>query len=230
MPNSSAVLLIGFFSILTALASIGEKRTILTSGNKVYTIHYQLGQSTTLYFGSKPETVICGNENYFHISKIREGITIQPVANISTNLTVLTEGKRFLFYLTPSSDDRPDTFIDVHWVPSEDVEPVQKGQSVRELRGQIRLAELQVQLLREITSDRRTILEFSIKNAGAVAIKPSALEIGAGQVDGSNQGVAVFEKDEIPPGGFVKGRLIFTGKRKGLFMKYRGKTGKGATY
>jgi hypothetical protein len=58
----------------------GNKRTIYTSGDKVFPIYYQLGQSTILYFGVKPEVVICGNKNYFNIEKLKEGITSQPLA------------------------------------------------------------------------------------------------------------------------------------------------------
>jgi hypothetical protein len=70
VQNKGLALMSFFIPILTMAATPGNKRTILTSGDKVYTVHYQLGQSTILYFGEKPETVICGNRNYFQIEKI----------------------------------------------------------------------------------------------------------------------------------------------------------------
>ena len=102
------LVIIGCLAAVSVNAGVGEKRTILTSGEKVHTIRYQLGQSTVLYFGLKPETVICGNKNYFHIDKIKEGITIQAGSNFSTNLTVLSQGRRYLFYLTPAGGAKPD--------------------------------------------------------------------------------------------------------------------------
>ena len=235
MLSSSAMLFAGFLSVLTAMASIGEKRTILTSGEKVQTIHYQQGQSTVLYFGMKPETVICGNKNYFHIDKIKEGITIQGVSNFSTNLTVLSQGRHFLFYLTPASGARPDTFVDVRWVPESEAKPVliaKTKQVVRPLKGRLNLGTLEFQLVQEITveSAKRSILEFEIKNAGRDALKTSGVEIRAlkGVRPLAHQ-VSVFELDELKPGASTKGRLIVTGeslKTASLIIKSRGKAGK----
>jgi hypothetical protein len=117
MKARSSILMALVFSSFCAMATIpGNKRTIFTSGEKVYPIRYQLGQSTVIDLGSKPEVVICGNKNYFNIEKLKTGITIQPLAQYSTNLTVLSGQKRFLFYLTPAGSLNPDGFVDVKWV------------------------------------------------------------------------------------------------------------------
>ena len=232
MLSSSAVLVMGIFSVLLAAASIGEKRTILTSGDKVQTVRYQLGQSTVLYFGMKPETVICGNKNYFHIDKIKEGITIQAVSNFSTNLTVLSQGKRFLFCLVPANGGKPDTFIDVRWVPEGEAKPVAASgktkQVVRELHGILRVEVLEIKLLREIIIDssKRSILEFEVKNSGKDLLKTSGMEILAmkGKSALPHQ-VSVLEQEELKPGASAKGRLILTGGTlagASLLMKYKG--------
>jgi len=218
MLNSSAFLLFGLLTMFSAVASIGEKRTILTSGDKVQTIRYQQGQSTVLYFGMKPETVICGNKNYFHIDKIKEGITIQGVSNQSTNLTVLSQGKHYLFYLTPANGGRPDTFVDVRWVPESEAQPVSSEkakQVVRELSGHLSLG---------------AILEFELKNTGKTPLKVSDVEIqGLKGKHALSHQVSVIEIDEVKPGGLSRGRLIVTGERlngAALVIKYQGKTGK----
>lgn len=235
MRNRFIVLMASLLSIMTAKASIGEKRTILTSGDKVHTVHYQLGQSTVLYFGMKPETVICGNRNYFHIDKLREGITIQALSTVSTNLTVLSQGKRFLFYLTPTVNGSPDTFIDVRWVPDQEAKPAvvsNTKQVVKELSGGVSLGSLDVKLIREIIIDdgKRTILEFEIANSSKNPVTTSSLSLLA--IKSKNplpRQVSVFEQEELKPNSKVNGRLIITGgtlKNASLVVKYQGQTSK----
>ena len=183
----------------------------------------------------KPETVICGNKNYFHIDKIKEGITIQGVSNQSTNLTVLSQGKHYLFYLTPANGGRPDTFVDVRWVPESEAQPVSSEkakQVVRELSGHLSLGAIDLRLLQEITieSAKRSILEFELKNTGKTPLKVSDVEIqGLKGKHALSHQVSVIEIDEVKPGGLSRGRLIVTGERlngAALVIKYQGKTGK----
>jgi hypothetical protein len=240
-----------FFMAFSALliapsthSAVGEKRTILTSGEKVHTIRYQLGQSTVLYFGMKPETVICGNKNYFRIEKIKEGITIQSGSNFSTNLTVLSQGRRFLFYLIPASGAKSDTFVEVRWIPPEVTkrllakEPISK-QIVRELKGNIRLADTELTLLRGITfsNSSRAILEFELKNTGKGQLKTPEIQIALQQKSGPSikRQTVAFEMDELKPGSSTKGRMIVIGKipaGSSFTVKYQNTTGtiKGVIY
>lgn len=235
MLNKLLVLAAFVFPAFTAHASIGEKRLILTSGDKVHTVHYQLGQSTVLYFGMKPETVICGNKNYFHIDKLKEGLTIQAVSNISTNLTVLSQGRRYLFYLTPTTGKSPDTFIDVRWVPDQDTTPTAvrgSKQIVKELTQGFSIGSLNFKLIREIIIDdgKRTIVEFELTNTAKVAVKTADLAV---LVVKSKKAllrqVSVFEQDEIKPHSKITARLIVTGEKLKdslLIVKYQGKSSK----
>lgn len=233
----SKLLIVGgwLFFTLTVNASIGEKRMILTSGDKVHTVHYQLGQSTVLYFGMKPETVICGNKNYFHIDKLKEGLTIQAVSNISTNLTVLSQGRRYLFYLTPTTSKNPDTFIDVRWVPDQDTTPTavhSSKQIVKELTQAFSIGELNFRLIQEIIIDdaKRTIVEFEVSNTKKSVVKTADVALLAIRSKKAlARQVAVFEQDEIKPLSKISGRLIVTGenlKNSSLIVKYLGKTSK----
>ncbi len=235
--HGNAYLMVALLSLLTLGASPGDKRTILTSGERVHTIYYQLGNSTILYFGMKPDTVICGNKNYFNIEKIKEGLTIQPLSSFSTNLTVLTQGKRFLFYLTPARGQRADTFVDVRWVPEAEAREVTNAgakakMSVRDLRQKIRLGALELQFKREVRVDavKRWILEFEVRNSGKIVIKTSEIEALAfkGFRPLEHQ-VSVFEQEELKPGGTIPGRLIITGsdlKGASVVVGYLGKSGK----
>lgn len=237
MVQSSAYALVALLSLFTLGASPGDKRTILTSGERVYTIYYQLGQSTVLYFGMKPETVICGNKNYFNIEKIKEGLTIQPLSNFSTNLTVLNQGKRFLFYMTPAKNGPVDTFIDVRWIPEAESRPVatagtKSAQVVRELSQKIRIGVLDVVLKREIRMEatKRSILEFEIKNSTRNLVQTSEIEVLAVKSGRPiNHQASVFEQDDVKAGAVATGRLIVTGsdlKGAALVINYLGKSGK----
>jgi len=225
------------FSSFTQASMPGDKRTILTSGEKVYPIYYQLGQSTVLYLGLKPETVICGNKNYFNIEKLKEGLTIQPLANISTNLTVLSQDRRYLFYLTPSKNGQIDTFIDVKWIPETELRPVARSgvitkESIRELGQKLNVGTLEIQLkkLVGLSITKRSIVEFTIKNNSNGEIKTSDLEL---IVIKSNRPlehqVHAFDSEVIKDKGLIQGRVIVTGVDLGgasLLFSYKGKSTK----
>ena len=203
--------------ISVALALPGEKRTILTSGERVHTIHYQLGQSTVIYFGMKPETVICGNKNYFNIEKIKEGITIQPLSNFSTNLTVMSPEKRYLFYLTPAKGAQGDTFVDVKWIPEAEVRPadveISAKQTVREINQKLSLKDISVWIKREIRikASSRTIFEVEVLNASKVNLKSSEIEIiGVKAGRAVKNQTLIFEQEDAPQGSKISGRLILT--------------------
>lgn len=237
MQSSGGMLMALLFSVLSIAAVPRDKRTILTSGDKVYTIHYQLGQSTVLYFGMKPETVICGNKNYFVIEKIKEGVTIQPLGNFATNLTVMSQGKRFLFYLTPAKGGAFDTFIDVRWIPEQEARNVtglgaQAKETVRELFSRAYLGAIEVRLKREIRIDsaKRSILEFEVKNSGKETVKTTGVEtVLLKSTQPLSHQVSVFEQDELKPRASVRGRVIVTGsdlKGTALVVSRLGKTAK----
>lgn len=202
----------------SVLASIsGDKRTILTSGEKVHPIRYQLGQSTLLYFGFKPETVICGNKNYFNIEKIKEGITVQPLASFSTNLTVISGAKRYLFFLMPSGGAKSDGFVDVRWVPSSVAKPVrmvtgQAIKNVREIGKKIKLtADVELTILQEkfIDNGRRRVFELELKNLSRVTISTREIEIvGVVGAKALQSQLTVWEDDEIGSGKSLLGRVI----------------------
>ena len=215
----------------------GDKRTILTSGEKVYPIHYRLGTSTILYFGLRPETVICGNKNYFNIEKIKEGITIQPLSNFSTNLTVLAQGRRYLFFLTPASG-RPDGFVEVKWVPPGQARSVKTlanhdGEVIRELGQKTKIdTAVEFSILREKVLDKgkRRIFEVELKNLDSKSIPSNQFEVVASiaGVPLARQ-VVVWEADDLKKKGRLRGRVIVSGhngKALSLVVGYLGKSTK----
>lgn len=238
---SNLVVFVGLLTMVSLEASAAvppsDKRTILTSGEKVYPIHYQLGQSTVLFFGLRPETVICGNKNYFNIEKIKEGITIQPLSSFSTNLTVLAQGRRYLFFLTPASG-KPDGFIEVKWVPpgqTRSVKALAKTDSevVRELGQKTKIGNtVEFSILREKILDKgkRRIFEVELVNLGGKSILSNQFEVIAslGGVPLARQ-VVVWESDELKEKGKLRGRVIVSeqdGKSFSLVIGYLGRSTK----
>lgn len=221
----------------SAMVPPGDKRTILTSGEKVYSIHYRLGQSTILFFGLRPETVICGNKNYFNIEKIKDGITIQPLSNFSTNLTVLAQGKRYLFFLTPASG-RPDGFVEVKWVPPDQARSVRglakhDGERIRDLGQKTKISgNIEFTVLREKILDKgkRRIFEVEIMNLGSKPLAANLFEVVAslGGIPLAKQ-VVVWEGDELERKGKLRGRVIVSdhgAKHLSLIVGHLGKSTK----
>lgn len=219
--RSKALLVVGlalaFFGNGAFAGVAGDKRTILTSGEKVYQIRYQLGQSTIFYFGFKPETVICGNKNYFNIEKIKDGITVQPLSNFSTNLTVISGSKRYLFFLTPANGSRPDGFVEVRWVPPSTALPVRPlasrvSETAREIGQKVKLrseAELTLMQEKRMDNGKRRIFELELKNLGKKTISTREVEVVAarGSTPIPSQ-VTVWEEEEVEPKKMLRGRVI----------------------
>lgn len=223
--------LVGIFSLNARATVPGDKRTILTSGDKVYTIHYQLGQSTVLYLGVRPDTVICGNKNYFNIEKLKEAVTIQPLSSVSTNLTIMTEGRRYLFYLTPAAGVKSDGFVDVRWIPSNqllELKSLQKSESVLDLSVNLEIAKgLKLTIVRLIRQDKRTILDLALMNDSSQATTSRSIEANIFEGKTPLRQILTWEEDSAAPSATIKGRIILLSDTKRplvLVVKYSGRT------
>ncbi len=217
MQNRALLLMVFVWSVVALADQPGDKRTILTSGEKVHRIGFQLGQSTVLYLGFKPETVICGNKNYFNIEKIKEGVTIQPLANFPTNLSILDKDRRYLFYLVPASGRAVDSFVDVKWIPESELLPVEKLSStystkVSEIGSRVRVTktvELTVLKQKAVDGSKRRIFEIELSNQSGETIKTEEIAVIAmnGKVAPRGQAI-VWEDDEVRHKKKLLGRLI----------------------
>lgn len=72
-------------------------------------IHLMTGRSTVLRFSSPPKKVVIGNQNYFSIEFIDSDVTLQPLANTTSNLFVYGDSFTYGFILkvdhSPEYDD-----------------------------------------------------------------------------------------------------------------------------
>ena len=227
-----AILLFGFNAIA---GQPGEKRVILTSGEKVHTIRYQLGQSTVIFLGLKPETVICGNKNYFNIEKIKEGITVQPLTNFSTNLTILNGDRRYLFYLTPAQGEKPDGFVDVKWVPQSEALPVEKLKTssvsrVIEIGQKVRIdRNIELSILRQkvVQDNKRQIFELELKNISSEDFKTLKIDVLIFQNKKAVPSqMTIWEDFQVKSHQVLKGRIILSDpkfKDVELVVRFQGK-------
>jgi len=221
----AAVILL-LIAATTALGVEGGKRLILTSGEKVYAIHYVLGQSTVLFFGLKPETVICGNRNYFNIENVKGGITVQPLGHISTNLTIMDGRRRFLFFLTPAAGNGGDGFVDVRWVPPGAAVPVKPAAAApRAIHRKVQLGgEAEITVEDEKLSGGRRILELTLRNASAKPIGTKDISVAAARRGNPLPGqTTVWAESEAKPGQSLPGRLIVTGEPAWLLLTLHGR-------
>jgi len=226
--------LVLLFGSIKSFALPGEKRTIFTSGEKVYTIRYQLGQSTVFDFGVSPETVICGNKNYFNIEKIKNGITVQPLSNFSTNLTVLVGSRRFLFFLTPAGNMKSDGFVEVRWVPPSSVQKEikavkEKKVVVKELKQKVHLnGSLKLVLLSEKSVGQRRIFDLELENQGAKDLETKEVFILASRrTKPLKDQILVWSQTKVKSKGKVLGRLILLedlNKSLSLKIQFAGKS------
>jgi hypothetical protein len=234
MQNRALLSMVLIWSAVAFADQPGDKRTILTSGEKVHRIGFSLGQSTVLYLGFKPETVICGNKNYFNIEKIKEGVTIQPLANFATNLSIMDKDRRYLFYLVPASGRNVDSFIDVKWVPASEVLSVERLSStystkISEIKSRIRVTKtIDLTVLRQkaVYGSSRRIFEIELNNTSGETIKTEEIAVIAmlGKTAPRGQAV-VWEDDEVRNKKKLLGRLIVPvtiSKSFDLVVRYKG--------
>lgn len=70
----------------------GRVRTLPASSQEMPVVHLMTGRSTVLRFSSPPKKVIIGNQNYFNIEFIDSDVTLQPLANTTSNMFVYGDG------------------------------------------------------------------------------------------------------------------------------------------
>mgnify|MGYP001351611681 CR=1 FL=1 len=100
-------------------AFAGRVRTLPASSQEMPVIHLMTGRSTVLRFSSPPKKVIIGNQNYFNIEFIDSDVTLQPLANTTSNMFVYGDGFTYGFILkVDHSTDYDDLVFIRNKIPS----------------------------------------------------------------------------------------------------------------
>jgi hypothetical protein len=86
------------------------------NSNGMKTIHLAMGRSTIVQFMDSPKKIVSGNSNYFNVEFTGNDVTIQPLAQISSNLFVYSGHRRFGFLLKVCQLCRNyDDLVKVYW-------------------------------------------------------------------------------------------------------------------
>ena len=95
----------------------GEIRILKMNDKKMQNIYLRMGQSTVLRFKERPQKVIIGNQNYFHVEFTDNDITLQPQGLVITNFFVYTKHHTYGFVLKVSQKQAYDDLVRIHWLP-----------------------------------------------------------------------------------------------------------------
>ena len=155
-------LILEYFLISISMGS--EIKEINSEIKKINPIYVKVGRSTVIQFEKRPVKAVVGNQNYYSIEFVNNDVTIQPLANIPTNLFIYTETETYGFDLLPRSP--PDQLVVVKRILKNDP----KGLKVEEFPikpwiYQAKSFSLRRTALRfEIKSERLNFVDFELKN------------------------------------------------------------------
>jgi hypothetical protein len=210
-----------------------EIREVDANDKTMKTINLTLGRSTVLSFYDKPVKVVSGNSNYFNIEYIGNDLTIQPLANVETNLFVYTQSKRkYAFLLRVGSSANYDDIVYVRWksVFVESTRPEVKSED-RPLKPmpptslKISNYEVNVSKISLLRGTVTYLIDFELKNKGLENLKTSQIDLFASRNSERLNGQKLFfEKETLAIHESCKGRLFLPIEKKedfSLFVTYQ---------
>ncbi len=233
------ILLFVLVSSVVAVAQKNDVREIYTNDRMMKTVNLTLGRSTILSFTDKPVKVVTGNSNYFNVEYIGNDLTIQPLANVDTNLFVYTQNKmKYGFHLKVGSSAAYDDMVYVRWKsafqmdqgkPISDGEKPQRPFKVLTIKlGQI---EVVISKLIRLKGTKTYLVDFEIKNKGGAAVTLKELDIFLSKSNERMKGQKLFyEKDSLPLHATSRGRVFIPLEKPedfSFYVSYQKKTNKG---
>lgn len=218
------------FNCSLCYANRKEIREIEANDRVMKTINLTLGRSTILSFYEKPVKVVAGNSNYFNIEYIGNDLTIQPLANVETNLFVYTQSKsKYGFHLKVGSSMAYDDIVYVRWKSpyllqtssplKEPEKPAQKRIKASTLK--FGHTEILVHQFLRLTGTKGYLIDFEIKNKGVQKVILKQYDIFVSRNNERLKGQKlVFERDTLPIHGTCRGRLFLSLEKNEDFSFY----------
>ena len=212
-----------------AFAQRKEVREVFANDREMKTIHLTLGRSTILSFNDKPVKVVSGNSNYFNVEYIGNDLTIQPLANVDTNLFVYTQNKmKYGFHLKVGSNTLYDDMVYVRWKLPGFVERktplATSGKAKNPFKTQnlkMGVIEIQVNNLIPLKGSRSYIVDFEVKNRGTTQVNLSELDVFVSRNNQRLKGQKLFyRKDHLPIHDSVSGRVLLPIEKNEDFSFY----------
>jgi hypothetical protein len=210
------LLSIGMVSF-SSFANRKEIREIDANDRVMKTINLTLGRSTILSFHEKPVKVVAGNSNYFNVEYIGNDLTIQPLANVETNLFVYTQSKnKYGFHLKVGSSVLYDDIVYVRWKSpyltnsNQSVSGTDKPQKMlKSTVLKIGTLEVMVHKFLRLKGTRTYFADFEVKNKGIEEIKLNLIDIFASRNNERITGQKLFfDKEALGIHATCRGRLF----------------------
>lgn len=195
------------------LAQRKEVREVETNDRLMKVVHLTLGRSTVLSFQEKPIKIISGNSNYFNIEFIGNDLTLQPLAQVETNLFVYTEkGTKYGFLLKVGTLAIYDDIVYIKWQSQRmmEVKKVKPQKMLQPFKLILKNGlEIRVMFFSRLAEMKTYLVDFEVFNSGSDKIKMSSIDIFASRSGQRFIGQKiVWEKDQINSGQKSKARLI----------------------
>lgn len=182
MRAISVGMLLFFLSIINSWA--GGIRTIEVNSKEMRNIYLKMGQSTVLRFRERPKKVVLGNSNYHHVEFIENDLTIQPQANVPTNMFVYGEYHTFGFNLKMGTSHFDD-LVNVRW--KSQALPKFEPKKNKTLRKTVKTVgesfavgkdvEITIKEVRQNPGIGSTIVDCEVKNTGKTKLHTKDLKL-----------------------------------------------------
>ncbi|MDH4468773.1 MAG: hypothetical protein QE271_12005 [Bacteriovoracaceae bacterium] len=204
------------FLLCSALqAKRKEIREVYTNDREMKTINLTMGRSTILSFTEKPVKVVLGNSTYFNVEFLGNDVTLQPLAQVPTNLFVYTQQKnKYGFQLKVGGANLYDDLVYVFWKSNGEISMLQKERkpiaSLSPFSFTLGNLEFHGNKLFLLSGTKTYIMDFTIKNKGRRTIKTDEFQIFVSRNSERLKGQkVVFDKEQISMHDAAKGRLFF---------------------
>jgi hypothetical protein len=214
-------------------AKKNEVREIHTNDREMKVIRLAMGRSTVLSFTERPIKVVAGNSNYFNVEFVGNDVTLQPLANVESNMFIYTQSKsKFGFHLKVGSVSRYDDLVYVRF--KGDTPISNHGAPLMSNRKKLEpfflaIGNLQVFAtnLFQLGSTKTFVLDFILKNKEDKILKLREVQVFVSKNKERIKGqTVVFEKDSILMHDQSRGRIFFSAdKMNGItfYVSYKKK-------
>lgn len=211
IPFLLLVLLVESYAGRKEIREVGANDRVMTR------INLTMGRSTILSFPEKPIKVVSGNSNYFNVEFIGNDLTIQPLAQVETNLFVYTQSNtKYGFHLNVGSSSLYDDMVYVRWkspyVTNNDENAARKESPQKIIPPMdLKLGEVEIKINKftRLQGTKTYVIDFDVKNKGHSELSLKSMDVFVSRNNERLPGQKLFfEKEKILIHSTSKGRIF----------------------
>jgi len=207
-----------FFALSTKVyGKKSDVREIFTNGREMKTIYLSMGRSTVLSFTEKPIKVVAGNSNYFNVEFIGNDLTIQPLAQVESNLFIYLQSKnKFGFHLKVGSVQKSDDLVYVRYKSEANLlsprqSQVRPKKILTPFSVDLGKVELKVKELFPLGEGSTYVLDFAVASKSKKSFLLKEIKTFISQNGNFVKGQKLFfEKDSLEKLQTCRGRIFFS--------------------